>query len=569
MYLVEHGKLPLVHANADLQFTANGTTRLSRPPLTYIVAAFVYRWSPEWFGDKQFRLRLGSVLLGTMVVALTFVALFMISGRCIVALAAAVIVAAWPRFMFLAATNNDDIGAILSATCLFTLLLRGLYHKLSWALVFALAAALGLLVISKFTAWLVLPWMLLAFGFVAFSARPRIRLKESLKPSMPVLLTAILTFFICGGWWLLFNMFHYGVTDPTGLQNASHVQAALLDAQSSMPPNRKGYATDGVSLIQLLANYDGFLNTTLLSVVGYLPWLQQSISPLLVAFYGLLMVAAMGSGLYAMRTVNFTAGDVSRSEPRSNILLARLAVIVLLMVCAQTVFYIHHIFLRDIQVDGRYLLPVMLPLLWLLMYRALSILGPNISVNFYGRQLDGVATVCGVSLVALLLFSWQNYHYHLRPSMVSLPHYIAVSPSAGVFDKARLNDTVVENLHVGRSERAVILEKQAPGTAWIQFDQKFCADLPLNAILRMTVTSPQFGRLQVQSDWPGHHRFSEVQSQRFQRGRQQLSFPLAGKRCQAMRLVLPPGTLLLEIQELQVEALQINRFGRPSGSAIR
>ena len=336
--LAEQHRLPVIRVDTlenlspRIQFSNVGATRSLRPPLTYIASAALYEIAEPLVEQRAFRVRLGSVVLGALTVGLIFASAYLISQHLGLALAAAVVIGVSPRFVILASTNNDDIGAIFSVAALLFSALLVMCSNAGIRALFIFAVASGLALESKYTAWLCLPW------FVLYITPAIWRHWRRVIRWIPAIIICVI---VAGGWWPLWNMYHYGWSDPSGLHNAAAIQMYLTDGVA----NQRGYWSRGVGLVDLLSNYQSFLSTSLASMVGYLAWIDVSPIDAVYWFYGVLFAAAMAFCSYRAFCVRDWLATISVGS-----------VIMLFG------FFLHHNLLRDVQPDGRYLMPVLLPL---------------------------------------------------------------------------------------------------------------------------------------------------------------------------------------------------------------
>ena len=110
-----------------------------------------------------------------------------------------------PQFVFIASHLNDDSAAIFSVTFLIYCLIRLLRGPVDPTLALLTGTAIGLVLLSKFTAWVFLPiagLMLLLF------ARP------SAGQWLLSIMLVVVGIMLGGGWWIGFNIWHYGWNDP-------------------------------------------------------------------------------------------------------------------------------------------------------------------------------------------------------------------------------------------------------------------------------------------------------------------------------------------------------------------
>ncbi len=386
-YIAEHRSLPYVRSDdPEVLYTSLGTTRLSRPPLNYIVSAVLYVASDGIVDDRQLRLRLGSVLLGSLTVVVAFIALIFAIQHLWLSLAGAFMFALLPRFVFLASTNNDDIGGIFAATLLVTSVLFLLRHRTKSGALMFVAAAVGLTLQAKFTAWLLLPWMLL---FALYAVKNRLCKVIKLLPILMILMV------VAGGWWPIHNMNAYGWQDPTGMKHVEAVQLERIDG----PLNSRGYQSQGISLPQLLVNHDGFMRRSFKSMVGYLAWIKLEMSVLIYGFYAVIIVIAMLSPLIKPKLMKFRF--------RSFLWVAMMTIVF------QFGFYLDHNLRRDIQPDGRYLLPVLVLFVVMFISAVERISAQSRPIRLSHFSISGQNLVAALLLAACCLLVTYNFYKYV------------------------------------------------------------------------------------------------------------------------------------------------------------
>ena len=247
-FIFSEGRLATLPEDASkLQFTAYGSTRALRPPLSYIVAAAGAQ-SLSWTGiELQMLFRAGSALLGALTLGLIFSALNRYFNNRWFALSGVLLVGLLPQFAFIASHLNDDSAAIFSVTFLIYCLIRLLHEPVSPGRALLTGLAIGLVILSKFTAWLFLP---VAGLILALFARP---LAGRWFISIGLLSVGII---LGGGWWIGFNLWHYGWHDPLlfNIGNTISTQFIKID-----PDQVRGFAAEGISFADLvLGDYKNF-----------------------------------------------------------------------------------------------------------------------------------------------------------------------------------------------------------------------------------------------------------------------------------------------------------------------
>ena len=108
-FIYAEGRLAVLPEDAsNLQFTAYGSTRALRPPLSYLVAAAAARGF-SWTGiELEMLFRIGSALLCALTLGLIFSATSRYLDDRWLALGGALLVGLLPQFTFIASHLNDD-----------------------------------------------------------------------------------------------------------------------------------------------------------------------------------------------------------------------------------------------------------------------------------------------------------------------------------------------------------------------------------------------------------------------------------------------------------------------------
>ena len=247
-FIFEKGRLAVLPSDVDsLLLTPYGSTRALRPPLSYL------------FID----LRLGSGLLLALAVVLAFFSLSLLFGRYWLALAGALLFGLLPQLAFIASYTNDDSGAIFSGTALTFAMVLILRKGLTVATTIVFGLSAGLVLLSKFTAWLMLP---LAVCFlIPYVWKLRLRAGKYLAIIFVMMMLG-------GAWWIVFNMYHYGLNDPV----LTKISQQLSEHYARIPdPGNRGYISRGIGASQLmLHNHKNFIGESFKATVGNLDWLR-------------------------------------------------------------------------------------------------------------------------------------------------------------------------------------------------------------------------------------------------------------------------------------------------------
>ncbi|MFV1977157.1 MAG: DUF2142 domain-containing protein, partial [Candidatus Scalindua sp.] len=351
-FIYEHGRLAVLPDDEDLlHFTVYGGTRSLRPPLSYIVSATTAKVFDSSELSSHGLFRKGSALLSALALALTFYALSIYFSSYAIGLMGAVIIGLMPQFTFIASYNNDDSGAIFSATLMIAVLVRIYRYGISNTNAVLVGLAAGLIVLSKMTAWLLIPSVIL-FLILFIRAPSRILLRYTG--------IAGVIFILAGGWWFAFNIAHYGIDDPL----LKKITNTVIEQHRRLPVGSGvGFAAQGVGFYELLGkNYKNFLGETAKSTIGNLDWLKLKVGPLqytvyLAVFFIALFYYFFRLSEYLLRRVR--GKSVENEFYRQLIFESLLALIIVFQIIMYTWTNIYN----DIQVQGKYILPIFLAIL--------------------------------------------------------------------------------------------------------------------------------------------------------------------------------------------------------------
>lgn len=536
-YLAEHKKIPVVEANdKQITFSEIGTTRLLRPPFTFIVAATASNLFEGIIEDSYKRQRLGAPLLGALTIVVVFIGFWISFNHLGLALLGAVSTGLLPKFIFLSSCNNDDIGAILSVSLLFTSVLALIKHQAKTLVLFALALSLGLVLQTKYTAWLTLPWFGLFCLLLTKSKWPKI-----IKLS-PILFTI---FIAAGGWWVVFNMFNYGIADPSALQHAEGLQTLLSDDEA----NREGYLSVGIGLSELLTNHDQFLSKSYRSLIGYLEWIELDVGLLTYWFYGLLLLIGIFGVMF-----RFRAHQNQRTY---------LDLLLIALVLSQCAFYIHHNLLRDIQPQARYILPIIMPLVYLFLRQVQQIPAATMVLAFRGREYGFQSVASFVLLVICLAVHMLAMQRYVLPSYNSKPFFTSLKKPAVQNLSEALKVSSTESLSYQFIDNKLELQRSGTGQSSLTLSPSLCEQLPINALITMTVHSITKGGFNLHLDRYKRNTYESVYWRGVPSGQSSAVFSINSDSCSGIKISLSRTTYRLTIQDLEISELKIHQYGKP------
>ena len=536
-YIVEHQQIPVVSTeDTEIVFTEFGTTRSLRPPFTFILSAFVAMAADGWVDSRITRQRLGASLIGAAVVVVAFAGFYISFNSIGLALFGAVAIGLLPKFVFLASSNNDDIGAILSVSLLFFSTLALIKYKgETWVLVF-LAMSFGLVLQTKFTAWLTLPWLGV---FSLMLLRP---FWSKVVRLLPLLLVVTL---LSGGWWVFFNLIHYGFDDPLAFQYVAELQSTF----SVIEPNLQGYASTGVGMIELLTNHDQFLVKSFKSFIGYLEWLELEMGAGTYIYFGSLFFIGLVGPIFRTRS---QLQEIYYFE-----------IVILLMILGQTLFYLHHNLIRDIQPQARYVLPIIMPLVYLFL-RTLALVPPTTVIlkikhlEFRFQQVASIAllTAC-VSLHLVTLF------IYTKPSFAAQNYYTRITPPKSFNLQNSFRITSTSDISHKYINGKLVLERTGNEVPTLVFDSNFCKLLPLNALITLEINAQSKGGLTLRLDHNNQGSYDNIVWRSFPAGKSLVIFSINTNNCTGAKITLAKQTNHITLDNLQISELKMHQHGKP------
>ncbi|GAA6139007.1 hypothetical protein NBRC116583_27540 [Arenicella sp. 4NH20-0111] len=538
-YLVDNHTLPIVEAEqSDISFSNLGTTRSLRPPLTYITSAIIYGATASFIESDETKMRLGSAFLGAITIAIIFIGYFVFLESLWLSILGALLIGLLPRYVFLATCNNDDIGAIFSGSLLICSMLC--VHKVgATKLVIGLFAfAIGLVLQTKFTAWLLIPWIGVFLLLTCWFRRP-----TSLRLSHFV--TALSMFFIAGGWWPVFNMVNYGLADPTAMKQAASIQMSMNGGYAT----DRGYWSLGISSIDLLLNRDDFLVTSFRSFVGHLSWIELDVGDWSYWFYGLVFTFALLFGVWAILEKN--GGE------------RLIVLIVMAMIISQFCFYLHHNLARDVQPQARYILPIIMALVVLFLMLLKRVPSDAARLFVGSLRLSGVEMTALLMMLLTVMCHFLTMRLAVLPSYQAHPYYMSLLnkqsfPLKDLFQIERLSgvDASFDGQHM-------MLTRKAPGDIEAYFDDGLCKILRSNARVDLRVQSRMSGDLSFKIYRKYRDSKPLVYWHEFSGGDQLISIFVKADECLSVGISLGRTTNFIRILSLEVQPIRVHAYSMP------
>lgn len=553
-FIATHGRLPTIPRDEDaLLFTPYGGTRALRPPLTYIVSAAVSKIPVFAKLHPAVAYRKGSVLLTSLTIWIVFHTLLVYFRSYGLAFMGAALLGLLPQYVFIASYNNDDSGAIFSASLMFLSLVRFLCRGVTLKNCVLFGIAAGLVILSKMTAWLLLPTVaIFLLIFVRCSA------KRLLGYSAVVVVAAALS----GGWWLVFNIHHYGSDDP--FQQKITQEAAQRHTRFAAG-HVFGYKAKDVGFRELVFdNYDNFVEKTYKSVIGNLDWLRLRFGDFQYQFY--LSLFFIGVGYILLRLVWFIYTTVFNGFVWNTVTQRTVfELLMLVSVLFQFSIYVWANINNDIQTQGKYLLPVVSAVL-ILGLSGLRLLGAGVTTlqeRFDAGEMSiGPMAVKGAGVFAVLvvalclhIYSWLHYvipFYDTPEYRLELRPFKAMRLTEA--DIAEANDISEFNLTNG----ALTLHTLA-GDPWVILRGEVCKYLVGDVLVRVRIESDADESFKIY--WDEGRGFNEAQQEKmiYKQGRAEVYFGVRADNCKALRLDPRNSAGTTEILEIAFARFAVHR----------
>ncbi|MDJ0955813.1 MAG: hypothetical protein QNI91_03090 [Arenicellales bacterium] len=528
-FILEKGRLAVLPDDVDsLLLTPYGSTRALRPPLSYLVSAGVAWLINDSEGNHFKELRFGSGLLCALATVLTFFSLMLLFERYWLALGGSLLFGLLPQLAFVASYTNDDSGAIFAGTALIFSMVLILRTGLNMATAIVFGLCVGLALIAKFTAWLLLPFA--ACFLIPYLWKSRLNAAKYIS----IVFIAIV---VGGGWWIVFNIYHYGINDPF----LTRVSQQLSEQHARIPaPGNRGYASQGIGVFQLiLHNYKNFIGESFKATVGNLDWLRlrmgwpQYLLYAIVFTIGFLYlpVRLIGMKLFVRQQTNEIEG------------INYFYFILFLMVLFQIYMYVRFNIYHDVQIQGKYLLPVFLPILVLFSAAVATFAklgdGRNQPTDTALKILMGTLAfvmIIGSHVHALQAYVIPYYFQQPRQFRASEPHYLDLTNLKFVETSVDLELSVVDD---------GILARSTSRDPQILLRSKYCKWLSANSIIHLVLDADTKGVIKIYIDQGSGFNEGSVIGREYMPGENQIIIPFGIHGCKAIRL--DPTTQIGEV----------------------
>ena len=551
-FIYEHGRLAVLPDDEEsLHFTVYGGTRALRPPLSYIVSAGVAGAFAFTELDSHRLFRKGSALLCALAVALSFYALSIYFSSYLTGALGAALIGLMPQFTFIASYNNDDSGAIFSATLMLAVLVRIYRYGPSTANAILIGLASGLVILSKMSAWLLMPFVIV-FLVIFFRAPMRSLLRYAA--------IAAVVFILSGGWWFIFNSYHYGIGDPL----LKDISSSVIEQHRRLPENAGvGFAAQGIGFYELIfENYKNFLGETAKATVGNLDWLRLKVGPLQYSVYMAIFFIAVFYYLFSLTTYQvkkFNGVAVADEQPRQILFESLLFVMIVFQILMYTWTNIHN----DIQIQGKYIIPIFLAIL-VLFFSGLGRLAAAMTgftawmtdKGYTGNNSNGrkIATF-SLTLLLVIFVHWHAWVNYVMP-FYNPPAY---DIRLGKFQTVPLKMTLAqqaENLQI-QEEGGALVYMSTGSDPKVNLGNDICSLIRGNAMLRLDIKAASADTLQFFVDEGKGYSAKHSFTSKYKQGNSTVLLPVSSDSCHRVRFDPFVNSNELTLQGLEIAPMVI------------
>ena len=365
-FIYDHGFLP-TGAEAELRDDEWGMSYGFTPILSYIFSSFIMKLvsmvtsSPNW-------LLLGARGISVISSTITVIFLFMISKKCFTGLnqwVFVVFVALLPQFIFISSYVNNDAFAIMTTAIIFYSWILGLEKNWDIKACILLGIGISLCSLSYYNAYgFILSSIII---FIATNMKPFNKNTLTKTILSGSLITGIII--VLAGWWFLRNYFiHSG--DILGIRTSSEF-CERYAVESLKPSMRATQLRKGVSLLEMIFQRTfkfNWIDMTYLSFIGCFGQMKILLEDYMYSIYTIFYAIGI-VGLY-FKTKGFILAK--RAEIKKNTRKENgwekymFYLAIMLTIIIPIVISIYYSYTSDYQPQGRYVMPMIIPLSFLL-----------------------------------------------------------------------------------------------------------------------------------------------------------------------------------------------------------
>jgi hypothetical protein len=215
-----------------------------------------------------------------------------------------------------------------------------------------------------------------------------------------------------------------------------------------------------------------------------------------------------------------------------------------------------------VQPQARYLLPVIVPLIYLFLSALRRVPSDLLSLTIAGRSLTAPAAASIALILLLAGFASHTWSSYIQPVYEPQPFHVRIKNTRIVNADHILSSASATGLRYRVEQEALVLERVDPRVAELNLGEEFCTQLPVNALMAFKIRSPAQGGLYLRVE-SAQERRKNVVWQGYRAGESWVEMPVRANQCIGVTLEMASNTALLTILEWRISELRIHRYGTP------
>lgn len=391
-YIYEHSSLP--HGgDPEIRDENWGISYAFNPILSYIFSALFMKIT-SLFTTDSFALLISARTVSVICGVITAFFTIRISQKLLPSPFRPlfiVLVTLLPQMAYLASYVNTDAMAVTSTSIIIYMWILGLESNWNKKSCIGLAIGLALCSLSYYNAYGYILCSILLFVFSTLCMGEK-KWDYQLMLKRGLLIAGIALFL--AGWWFIRSYIIYD-GDILGM-STSRKFSELYAADAFKPSNRVTYKSGGYSIIGMLFNKGGWIETTKFSFIGCFGYMERYLGVRTYDRY-IYLIALGGIGVI----LNFIKLFIPRKNKcwcKENILNITLAVAMIIPV----LLTIYYAYASDYQAQGRYVMPMIIPLMYFAMVGLQKVL------DFFVKK-ERILIITNVYAVFLFITVIQTY----------------------------------------------------------------------------------------------------------------------------------------------------------------
>jgi len=271
-----------------------------------------------------------------------------------------------PQLIFLGSYINNDSLALFSIAIIVYSWLRGIERNWDWKSCIILGVSLGICLLSYYNVY---GYVLTSiFIYCISNYIKKIKFKDFFKKGMVI---ALITFALAG-WWFIRNAILYD-GDFIGLKTSSE-HSEMYAQENYKPSNRATPANINVSLKYMLFDMK-WLKMTLLSFVGVFGYMSIYMKMEIYRIYGTIAILAIVGilfGIILKLIIKIIKKEDEIKDEKESEILHKISekekilvnVIMVINIIIPIILSIYYSYYIDVQAQGRYIMGIIIPLMY-------------------------------------------------------------------------------------------------------------------------------------------------------------------------------------------------------------